>query len=289
MGQNTKISWTDHTFNPWIGCTKVSAGCRNCYAEALAKRYGFAEWGAGNQRHRTSPSNWNGPRRWNRKATKAGTHPRVFCASLADVFDAEADHLWRADLFALIRDTPNLVWQILTKRPENYEAMLPEDWPDAYRNVWLGISAEDQQNYNARWPFLARVPAAVRFVSYEPALGPLLTLTMERCNRDPDEPLPDWLICGGESGPRARPLEVAWVRNIRDECAGIGTAFFMKQWGTYRNNPLVTEVGMSQAAAARCDPPVNGKGGAGLDGKLWYQFPPSLLTESERLASAREL
>jgi protein gp37 len=144
--------------------------------------------------------------------------------------------------------------------------MLPPDWVDHYSNVWLGTTAEDAERFRARWPILARIPAAMRFVSYEPAIGPIGAL-------DIGERLPDWVICGGESGGRARLMNPSWARHVRDQCATLGVAFFHKQWGTYRSNPFAQERGLSSAEAKRRDPPTNGKGGALLDGRLHRDFP----------------
>ena len=152
MGEQTGISWTDHTFNPWIGCTAVSAACDHCYAETLAKRYGW-DFAA---RRRTSENNWRNPRRWNRAAERDGVRRRVFCASLADVFDNQVPPEWRADLWDLIRACPSLDWQLLTKRPQNIARMLPDDWGDGWPNVWLGTTAENSERRIAAsricWP-----------------------------------------------------------------------------------------------------------------------------------------
>jgi protein gp37 len=153
----------------------------------------------------------------------------VFCASLADVFDNQAPKLWRADLFRLIRETPELDWQVLTKRPQNIAKMLPADWGDGYANVWLGTTAEDAEHFHARWPILSHIPAARRFVSYEPAIAPLGAIAIGSAGC-----LPDWVICGGESGVRARAMQPAWARHVRDQCHALGIAFLHKQWGTYR-------------------------------------------------------
>jgi protein gp37 len=223
MGEFSKIEWTDHTFNPWIGCQKVSPGCDHCYAEAMMDhRYGKVEWGPHGERKRTSVANWRKPRQWAKAAN--GSRPRVFCASLADVFDNKVPAEWRSDLFQLIRDTPELDWLLLTKRPENITKMLPKDWGDGWTNVWLGATCEDQANFDRRWPILRGTPAAVRFVSYEPAIGPL------RLNwSDGFATLPSWIICGGESGHGARYMEPRWAENIRDDCEQMSIAFFMKQ------------------------------------------------------------
>lgn len=222
VGENSNIQWTTHTFNSWIGCQKVSAGCDRCYAEAMMDhRYGKVKWGPHGERKRTSYSNWQQPKRWARKAN--GTRPRVFCASLADVFDNQAPAGAREDLFKLIKETPELDWLLLTKRPENIKKMLPEDWGDGWPHVWLGTTCENQEWFDRRWPILAAVPARVRFVSYEPAIGQLWLPAAWENN------FPNWLICGGESGPGYRPMDPRWAISLRDQCAHYGIAFFFKQ------------------------------------------------------------
>jgi len=222
----SKIEWTNNTFNPWIGCQKVSPGCDHCYAEAMMDhRYGKVEWGPHGERKRTSDANWKLPLRWGRKARETGTRQRVFCASLADVWDNQVPNEWRADLFQLIAATPALDWQLLTKRPENISKMLPvaiaglKPWP--WPNVWLGTTCEDQKHYDRRWPILSKIPAAVHFVSYEPALGPLVLLSGSR--------LLDWIICGGESGEGARMMDPQWAYDLLRNCQAQKVAFFMKQ------------------------------------------------------------
>jgi protein gp37 len=190
----------------------------------------------------------------------------LFCASLADVFDNQVDPTWREDLFALIRKCKRLDWLLLTKRPQNIIKMLPADWGDGYRNLWLGVTAEDQTYFDSRWGILQRIPAVVRFISYEPALGPL---------RLPKHgPYPDWLISGGESGSGARPLDPTWIRDIIEDCHRRGVAPFHKQWGTYPNNPLVLEDGENIADAKAMDK--FGKGGGLLDGEFVREFPPPI-------------
>jgi protein gp37 len=273
MGDTTEISWTDATFNPWIGCQHVSPGCDHCYAEAqnaFRKWTSDGAWGPHAERRRTSAATWNNPRIWNADAPafarSHGRRRRVFCASLADVFDNKAPKAWRSDLFRLIRKTPELDWQLLTKRPQNMARMLPPDWGEGYPNVWLGTTTEDAERFRMRWPVLARIPAAVRFVSYEPAIAPLGAIEIGTI-------LPDWIICGGESGGHAREMHPAWARHVRDQCRALGIAFFLKQWGTYRSNPLVQEDALSLAEAGRRDLRTNGKGGALLDGRLHREFP----------------
>jgi protein gp37 len=242
MAENSKIEWTDHTFNPWIGCQKVSPGCDNCYAESLAKRYGWVEWGPHGERKRTSEANWRKPRQWAKAARGAERRPRVFCASLADVFDNQVPGEWRKDLFDLIAATPELDWLLLTKRPENLARFFPTGaWP----NVWLGTTCEDQDRYDRRWPLLAKqqnVP--VRFISYEPAIGPL------RLHNGNDQP--DWLICGGESGQRPRPMDPNWAAAIKFDCDRRNVHFFMKQMTGKKPIPdhlMLREFPLSAAAA----------------------------------------
>ena len=219
MGANTKISWADHTFNPVWGCTKVGPGCTQCYAEALDRRTGGDHWGPGKPRRRTSEKNWNEPRRWNRQAEKTGVRPKIFCASMADVFDNEWPSEWRTDLWALIRETPNLCWLLLTKRSGNVPKMLPDDWGDGWPHVWLGATVVNQEEADRDVSKLRAVPATIRFLSIEPMLAPIT----------PDLEKIDWTIVGAESGPKRRPMNEDWVRSLRDQCAAAGTAFFYKQ------------------------------------------------------------
>ncbi len=221
----SKIEWTDNTFNPWYGCSKVSAACRSCYAESLMSiRWKRVEWGPGRPRRRTGEANWRQPRLWNRKAKAAGTRLRVFSASLADIFDAEAPADWRQDFWNLVSETPHLDGLVLTKRPQNMERMLPETWGSGWPNVLLGATAENQECADQRIPPLLEVPAAVHFASCEPLLG-AMDLT----------PFPglDWVIVGGETGPNARPMDIAWARGLREQCQEAGIRFFFKQWGDH--------------------------------------------------------
>ena len=234
MGALSKIEWTTHTFNPWIGCTKVSPACDHCYAEAMMDaRYGRVRWGAGEDRARTSAANWRLPTRWDREAAATGTRPFVFCASLADVFDNEVDPLWRSDLMMLIEKTPNLIWLLLTKRignvikmtdPVRGNRMLPP-------NVALGATLPNQAEYDRDRIKLREAGAAngvlFTFGSFEPMLSPVIL----DCNA------PDWIICGGESGPCAREMDPAWARHLRDGSRRFGRAFFMKQMTSKRPIP----------------------------------------------------
>jgi protein gp37 len=266
--ENSRIEWCDHTFNPWIGCQHVSPGCDHCYAEEMMdNRYGLVEWGPHGQRKRTSEVTWKNPLKWNAAAAgfarEHSRRQRVFCASLADVFDNQVPPEWRADLFLLIKKCDHLDWLLLTKRPQNIAKMLPRDWAHGYSNVWLGATAENQLWFNRRWAFLQTIPAVNKFISYEPALGPL--------KLPKHHPLPDWLICGGESGSKARLMDPQWARDIVADCRGKGVAAFHKQWGNYQNNPLVLEQGMSTKEAKALDR--YGKGGGLVDGKLVREFP----------------
>lgn len=225
MGQNSKIEWTDHTFNPWWGCLKVSEACKNCYAEALARRFGQQVWGAASDRRFFSDSHWNEPLKWNRRLEGTGQRQRVFCASMADVFEPREDlNVSRNRLWDLIGRTPHLDWLLLTKRPLAVSDLAPwgNDWPD---NVWLGTTIELQKRADEGLPAFIEVPAKVRFISAEPLLGPL----------DLQAYLPsiDWVIAGGESGRSARPSSPAWFRSLMLQCMENDVAFHFKQWGDW--------------------------------------------------------
>ena len=231
MGEFSKIEWTDHTWNPWIGCQHVSPGCDHCYAETQNRfrKWNGGEWGPHAPRKRTAEANWRKPLQWNKAAQTEGVRDKVFCASLADWLDNKAQRSWRVDLAALIHATPNLDWLLLTKRIENYERLAP--WSDVPRNVWLGVTCENQQYYNRRWAILSEIEAKVRFISYEPALGPLELSPRSNAG------VPDWIICGGESGAGARIMKRRWARKLRDECQELGVAFFMKQMTAKKEIP----------------------------------------------------
>lgn len=325
MAERSNIEWCDATFNPWIGCAKVSPACDHCYAERdFDLRRHVVQWGAGQARKRTGDDNWKKPGKWNAKPffqcedcghrsegekwrevgpnmglTDSGyacprcnsrsmneARRRVFCASLADVFDNEVDPQWRADLFRLIEATPNLDWFLLTKRIGNVRSMAPVSWlggpvqhgPDPCNihggwpaNVWLGATICNQDEADRDIPKLLAVPAAVRFLSIEPMLGPvdltgheysvapgldegidwLTGKTSQASNifggdaapwrsrdcydfpQDAEEPRIHWVICGGESGPHARPMHPQWARDLRDQCAAAGVPFMLKQWGEW--------------------------------------------------------
>ncbi|KWB93960.1 hypothetical protein WL45_15590 [Burkholderia ubonensis] len=254
MAENSNIEWTDHTFNPFIGCTKVSPGCDHCYAEHLMDtRMHKVVWGPRGERVRTSASTWRQPVRWNARHAEFfaahGRRQRVFCASLADVFDNEVDLLWRRDLFQLIADTQNLDWLLLTKRIGNVPTMLRhigvDKLPD---NVWLGATVVNQAEADRDIPKLLAVPARVRFLSMEPLLGrvTLRNLPIGAHHEELHFPLEhdrfdalsvpngiNWVIAGGESGHGARPMRADWARSLRDQCAAAGVPFLFKQWGEW--------------------------------------------------------
>lgn len=228
MADGTHIAWCHATFNCWVGCTKVSAACDNCYAETWAKRSGLVKWG-NYPRRRTSEAYWKQPLKWDQDARKSGEEKRVFCASLADVFDNQVDPQWRKDLWELISKTPHLTWMLLTKRPQNILKMVPQQWLDLVpHNVWYGTTVEDQEAARQRLPHLSAVPAYIRFVSVEPMLELL----------DMDATWPVWkacinlVICGGESGHNARSMNLEWAIGLKNQCEDAGCAFFMKQLGS---------------------------------------------------------
>lgn len=231
MSTETIIAWTDHTFNAWMGCEKVSEGCRNCYAATLTKnRMGLSLWGRNAPRQITKTP-WDNVRKWNAQAKADGVVRKVFCGSLMDWaedridLDAPRERMWQ-----VIRNSPHLIFQMLTKRPENIARFLPGDWgPHGYANAWLGTTIEDNRVAH-RASHLISNPAPVHFVSYEPAIGPLDELDMADI---------EWVIYGGESGPNHRPEDKRWARDMRTKCAISGAAFFHKQSAGYR-----TEMGI---------------------------------------------
>lgn len=242
--EGTGISWAHLTFNPWIGCQKVSPACDHCYAEGLAtSRLGVA-WGPGQPRRRTAPGNWGKPIRWNRLAAEAGVRLRVFCASLADVMDNAVDPEWRADLGRLIVATPWLDWMLLTKRIGNAEAFLRAMFPEGVPpNVALGISVPNQDEADRDLPRALMVKDRVGlrrlFVSAEPLLGPVDLRHYRNAV--------DLVIVGGESGTGARLMRPEWARSLRDQCAQAGVAFHFKQWGEWlpggQGNPHGADLG----------------------------------------------
>ena len=244
--KDSKIGWCHHSFNPWWGCAKVSPGCLHCFAEMFAKRTGNAVWGEKSPRRFFGDKHWNEPRLWNEEAKRKGIDARVFCASMADVYEDREDLIpQRERLFGLIEETPHLIWMLLTKRPQNIRDLTPRKKMPS--NVWLGTTAENQEMWDERLPLLKSVKAAVHFVSAEPLLGPV---RMGRLR-------PDWLIVGGENGPGARPMQIDWARNLRDQCDN-RTVFYFKQKGGFRNDETKQK----------------------LDGKIHRGFPkPSAITK----------
>lgn len=224
MAENSAIAWTDHTFNPWIGCDEISRACDHCYAKELAERYGWAKWGPKEERHRTKPSNWNKPFSWDRKALKDGTRPKVFCLSLGDFADNKVPQSWRDDLKDVIRKTPNLDWLILSKRPQNYIPLYGREFfEECKRRLWIGCTAENQEEYDRRRLHVLAVPAAVHFFSVEPMMGPVIRDIANERDKNV------WYICGGESGAERRPMEMEWIESLRASCAETKTPFFFKQ------------------------------------------------------------
>lgn len=297
MSAETAIEWCDSTFNPWIGCTRISPACDDCYAaRSTPARTLVVAWGPGEQRHRTADSTWEQPRKWQRQAAafqaQHGRRRRVFCASLADWLDNEAPAGWLVDLLQLIRDTPDLDWLLLTKRIGNWHRVMNHaagmaalaagrerwpglaewicDWLDGKppHNVWMGSTVINQTEVDRDVPKLLATPAAVRFLSIEPMLGPIdLTSirqplrgdssgesytegnVLERkdtLQRGAARPSIDWLICGGESGPKARPMHPDWARSLRDQCAAAGAPFLFKQWGEWAPDDRFTRLPTSE-------------------------------------------
>ncbi len=219
MAERTGIAWTHSTFNPWMGCTRVSLECANCYAEHnLASAMKKVRWGDNEDRRTMALSNWLKPLAWERRARQNGEQWRVFCGSLCDVLDSRAPAGQLDRLIKTVSATPHLTWLLLTKREQNFH-LLPSPLP---KNIWLGVTAGNQEMLERRAAEVAKVHAAVRFVSYEPALGPL------DLSRIPEGSI-HWLICGCESGKKRRPMQLEWALGVRNQCEKLGIAFFMKQ------------------------------------------------------------
>lgn len=248
MGITSKIEWTDATWNPWMGCHKVSQGCKNCYMFREQKQYGNDP-----NLIRKSKTRFNDPLKWK-------TPRRIFTCSWSDFFIEEADE-WRAEAWDIIRATPHHTYQILTKRPERINQCLPDDWFP--RNVWWGVSIESKEHLS-RWDILDSElhyhAPQVMFVSAEPLLGPIdFTEIFQEIDVGDEEiqwwtRSPDWVIVGGESGPNARPMHPDWARGIRDQCQDSLIPFFFKQWG-----------GVNRQNDDRR-----------LDSQLWEEFPSTI-------------
>lgn len=222
MGINSNIEWTGQTWNPWHGCKKVSPGCKFCYMYRDKDRY--------NQDPtvviRSKDGTFNAPLFWGNLNI-----PLVFTCSWSDFFIEEADE-WRPEAWDVIRKTPHLTYQILTKRPERILEHLPEDWGSGWDNVWLGISAENQEMYDRRVPVLLEVPARVRWISAEPLIGPIYAGAIQEL---------DWVVIGGESGNEEgpwgyRPSQLDWFQNLISDCYHNDVPVFMKQTGTFLSN-----------------------------------------------------
>lgn len=280
MGETTRIEWTRSpdgtpggTWNPWQGCTHVSPGCDNCYAERLAKRTGHDF----NVVRRSADATFYAPLRWQKALEKTGKQKRVFPCSIADFFHRGAD-AWRAEAWEIMGKTPNIIYLVLTKRIDRAEAWYKVNgW---LPNVWLGMSVESLA-FVSRLDVLARIPAPVRFVSAEPLLGPLDlkpwlgSLCGEPCSCVLGQTL-DQVIVGGESGPYARPMHPDWVRRIRDDCQAAGVPFFFKQWGEWvpfdhpSHGTHYEYVGEDKFAMKRVG---KTRAGATLDGREWGETP----------------
>lgn len=321
MSTNTGVEWARHSFSTWEGCSPKSRACRFCYARRDSKRWNTTDlWLRKGPRKFRSDEYWRQPVTWNRAAEREGEPARVFCAPMADVFeihpvaeintqmDAARARLWRLTL-----ETPWLIWLVLTKRPENVLELTPwgdGDWP---ANVWIGTSVELQRFAVERIEILLDIPAAKRFLSCEPLLGPLALRPhndfsdrghgrrwIGTADDDADCPRIDWVIAGGESGPKADPMHPEWARSLRDQCLAARVPFFLKQWGQW--GPVTPEswstrpvrwrdertmllgpdgTRYSPAQANELDDPRVvplyrvGKKRAGqvLDGQLWEQVP----------------
>lgn len=234
MSEKTGISWTSATMNFWKGCKMVSPGCANCYMFREMRRYGL------DPEEITRTKTWSNPKRWNKEAQDEKKSRLVFTCSWSDFFIEQADP-WRAAAWKVIKDTPWLQWQILTKRINRVGENLPEDWEDGYPNVWMGVSIENAA-YNWRADELRKIPARVRFISAEPLLASMKGLNLENIH---------WLIAGGESGAEHRKMDVSWVAELRDMCNKAKTAFYYKQ-----------EAGLFPSKK----PPL-------LDGRTWEEYP----------------
>ena len=330
MSENSKIEWTDHTFNPWEGCQKVGPGCDHCYAETRNARFagGAAiNWGPGAPRRRTSASNWEMPKRWNSQSAaflaQYGRRQRVFCASLADWLDNQVDTEWLVDLLEVVRTTPNLDWLLLSKRIGTWRARIKTsfewvwvnarvrlaellswlaDWLDGKppANVWIGATIVNQPEADRDIPRLLQIPAAKRFLSMEPLLGPVDLTSIDVMGGDgvifplkgttdcvddegapaDDVPALDWVIVGGESGRGARPMHPEWASSLRDQCEAAGVPFLFKQWGEWApaDGPAFMAAGGKRSDLYVCmwgEMARVGKKAAGrlLDGRTWDGAP----------------
>lgn len=267
MGKDSAIEWTDHTFNPWWGCVKVSPGCTHCYAETWARRMGHDVWGPAKTtpRREMSDAHWAQPLTWDKAAAAAGVRKRVFCASMADVFeDHPALPPLRARLFALIAQTPHLDWLLLTKRPENMRPFAPTEWDEGGwpANVWAMTTVENQEAADVRIPILAEVPARVRGLSCEPLIGPVVLPELYLRSIH-------WVIAGGESGAKARPPHPKWYRDLRDQCQAAGVAYLFKQHGEWISKDQIADFGANPRDPERFGWTVRPEWGEAVHGARW--------------------
>ncbi|WP_321962140.1 phage Gp37/Gp68 family protein [Paraburkholderia sp. J7] len=281
MGKDSRIEWTHHTFNPWWGCVKVSAACDHCYAETWAKRLGEGLWGPHTPRRFFTDAHWKEPIKWDKDAAKDKVRRRVFCASMADVFENRPDLVAeRRRLLDLIAQTPNLDWLLLTKRIHLVRKQLPRGY-EFPKNVWLGTTVEDQATAQKRIKYLLEFSSpSVRFLSCEPLLSAIdlspYLMRNEKGNRV------DWVIAGGESGPHARPMDPIWPDALQKQCAKAKVPFHFKQWGHWAPVDQVqdvvkksTPIRVIRQDGSEVSVAAIGKAKAGrvLAGKHWDQFP----------------
>lgn len=265
VGENSKIEWTDATWNPWQGCTKISPACEHCYMFTDLKRYGRD----GSIVVRSKPPTFNLPLKKKRGGEFAiAPGSKVFTCSWSDWFHKAADP-WRPEAWEIIRQRPDVIFQIVTKRVDRIVDHLPADWGEGWPNVWIIATVENQEWADKRIRALIKTPAAVRGLSIEPLLGPVnleCALWNGECAKSScAKGKVDWVIVGGESGPHARPMHREWVRVIRNQCVSSGTAFFFKQWGEWlppENGAFWPEHRIGKKAAGRI-----------LDGREWNEFP----------------
>lgn len=273
--QTTGIEWTQHTWNPMVGCTIHTPGCTNCYAMAQARRiteFGHAPHYEGTTRVVNGKAVWTGKisrasDAQMRKPLKIREGSRIFVNSMSDFFHESAQDAWRMEALGIMRDTPRHTYQVLTKRPEEIGPFMGRVGARFPKNVWLGVTIE-RGDFTHRLATLRAIDCAVRFISFEPLIGPLGKMNLADFH---------WAIIGGESGPGARTMNIEWAREARNECLRQGVALFFKQFGIPRNNPIFHETpspssplaGTKRVAAL--DPV--GKGGSTLDGKTWKQYP----------------